>query len=269
MGTSPPYREGNEHSDMIVKTEGIVLSKMKYRDTSKILRLYTREFGKVSVIAKGARETKSKFRAALEPMNHVACVIYRKDNRDLQLLSQCDVITPFRHLSEDMGKMRVGLSVVELVDIASHAEEGNEILFSLLADVLQTVNSATKNPVSALYYFEMKLSGIMGFNPQLERCVHCNAGIPNGLEETGRCVITHDGILCNNCSDNTGRKGISASAVRSLQQMQRATTSESVLHMNLSPLVNEEVQCSLLRHLQHHIEGFRGLRSEEVFATLL
>ncbi|MBX2989963.1 MAG: DNA repair protein RecO [Bacteroidetes bacterium] len=254
---------------MIVKTEGVVLSKMKYRDTSKILRLYTREFGKISVIAKGAREAKSKFRSALEPMNHVACVIYKKDNRDLQLLSQCDVVTPFRYLSEDMEKMRVGLSVVELADIASHAEERNEILFSLLVDVLQTVNAATKNAVYALYYFEMKMSAILGFDPQLESCVHCNVGIPEGLEESGRYVVTHDGILCKNCSDNSGRKGISASSVRSLQQMRHATTSESVMNMNLSPSVNEEVQYSLHRHLRHHIEGFRGLRSEEVFATLL
>ena len=107
---------------MIVKTEAIVLSAMKFRDTSKIVRLYTREFGKVSVVAKGARDAKSKFRSALQPMSHVSAVIYKNDNRELQLLSQCDSITSFHHLTEDMEKMCAALSALELVDVVTHDE---------------------------------------------------------------------------------------------------------------------------------------------------
>lgn len=254
---------------MIVKTEGIVLSKMKYRDTSKILRLYTREFGKMSVIAKGARDAKCKFRSALEPMSYVACVIYKNDNRDLQLLSQCDVVLPFRHLCEDMEKMSVGMSVVELVDIVAHEEEQNEALFTLILSVLKGVNAATKNAVSALYYFEMKLSGILGFSPQLHTCLHCGMQVEGDVMDTAAFVPTNDGILCRVCSESSGRSGISSSAVKVLQRLQAVETVDSIMNLNLSPSTKEEVRRSLRRHLTHHIEGFRGLRSEEVFAALL
>ncbi|MBI5473011.1 MAG: DNA repair protein RecO [Ignavibacteriae bacterium] len=134
---------------MIVKTEAIVLSAMKFRDTSKIVRLYTKEFGKVSVIAKGARDAKSKFRGGLEPTNHVACVIYRHSNRELQLLSQCDIVQSFRTLSDNLEKMFAALSAVELVDLVSHGEDENQTLFTLLLNHIRVVNDATNHPVAA------------------------------------------------------------------------------------------------------------------------
>ena len=96
----------------IVKTEAVVLKSMKYRETSKIITFYTRDFGKVKAIAKGARQPKNKFGSSLEPMSYVLVVLYRKEHRDLQLISQCDLIKTFRHLSEDLDKMAVCMSAI-------------------------------------------------------------------------------------------------------------------------------------------------------------
>ena len=79
---------------MIESTDAIVLRAIKYGDTSKIVTLYTRRFGKVAVIAKGARSAKSKFGSALEPMSLIQAVFYRKENREVQLLSQADLLHP-------------------------------------------------------------------------------------------------------------------------------------------------------------------------------
>jgi DNA repair protein RecO (recombination protein O) len=256
-------------SIMIVKTEAIVLSSMKYRDTSKILRLYTREFGKVSVIAKGARDTKSKFRSALEPMSYVSAVIYRNENRELQLLSQCDLITAFRHLSEDMEKMYVVMSAIELVDIVSHDEEQNETLFLLLRNLIETVNNATKSTIVALYYFETKLSELLGFRPDLSLCTLCNKTIEKDFSQSTTFSLVHDGVLCKDCSERSGMNMISSAALRILQRLQKLETMESVLNLHLSPSLQDEVRVALRGHLQKHIEGFRGLRSEEVFAAIL
>ena len=71
---------------MIVKTDAIVLKSMRFRETSKIVTFYTRRYGKIAAVAKGARETKNKFGAALEPMTGVNLVFYKKEQRDLQLV---------------------------------------------------------------------------------------------------------------------------------------------------------------------------------------
>jgi DNA repair protein RecO (recombination protein O) len=85
---------------MITKTEAVVLKSMNYRDSSKIVTFYTRGFGKVKCIAKGARQMKSKFGAGLEPITNVSLVLYKKEHRELQLVSQCDAIKTTVSLSE-------------------------------------------------------------------------------------------------------------------------------------------------------------------------
>ena len=254
---------------MIVTTEAVVLSKMKYRDTSKILRLYTREFGKMSVIAKGARDTKSKFRSALEPMNYVSAVIYKNDNRELQLLSQCDVVKSFHHLSEDMEKMFAAMTALELVDVIAHDEERNETLFQLLLNHIDTVNSATKSTIVALYYFETKLSELLGFKPDLHVCSYCQKRMDEDMAENGSYSLTSDGVLCKECSNISGVNTISPSALRVLQRLQEVESLDSIMNLHLTSPLREEVGRSLRQHLRKHLEGFRGLRSEEVFAAIL
>jgi DNA repair protein RecO (recombination protein O) len=254
---------------MIVKTEAIVLSAMNYRDSSKIVRLYTRQFGKISVIAKGAREAKSKFRSSLEPMSYVTAVIYKSDNRELQLLSQCDAIVAFYHLTEDMEKMSAAMSVVELVDIVTHDEEQNDNLFTLLLNHLHVVNSATKSPIVALYYFETQLAVLLGLKPDLHKCSFCQKRVEGDMAKSEQFLLLSEGILCYECSENSPARKISASSLRVMQRMQEVESVESIMSLQLTPLVKEEVGRSLREHLQHHIEGFRGLRSEEVFGAIL
>ncbi len=255
---------------MIVKTEAIVLSAMKFRDTSKIVRLYTREFGKVSVIAKGARDAKSKFRGALEPMNHVVCVMYRNNNRDLQLLSQCDIMQSFRSVSDSMEKMFAAMSAVELVDIVSHDEDENQTLFNLLLNHIRVVNGATKQPALALYYFETKLSELLGFKPELMRCTQCEKRMDGGEENIRRPAIASSGVLCADCSEGwNNSERISRATLLVLQRLQSVEGASSIMDLELLPGTHEEVRRSLRSHLQNHIEGFRGLHSEEVFAAIL
>ena len=64
---------------MIAKTEAVVLRSMKYRETSRIVSFYTKQFGKISGIVKGARSPKNAFGSALQPMSHVSLVLYKKD----------------------------------------------------------------------------------------------------------------------------------------------------------------------------------------------
>ena len=78
----------------ILRTEAVVMKGWKLGETSKILSLFTRDFGKVKVVAKGGRGSKSKFKGCLEPLTHLRIFYYDKRTRDLQLLSQADLIDP-------------------------------------------------------------------------------------------------------------------------------------------------------------------------------
>ena len=75
----------------IHKTEAIVLRRMDFRETSLIVDLYTREFGKLSGILKGIRVEPDKFASALEVSSHNDVIFYKKASTSLHLVSACDL----------------------------------------------------------------------------------------------------------------------------------------------------------------------------------
>jgi DNA repair protein RecO (recombination protein O) len=117
---------------MITRTDAVVLKSMKYRDSSKIVTFYSRRFGKVQGIAKGARQMKSKFGAALEPLSAVSLILYKKDHRELQLISQCDTLKTYKNIHSELERLAVGLSIIELLNQLTREEEGNDALYTLL-----------------------------------------------------------------------------------------------------------------------------------------
>jgi DNA repair protein RecO (recombination protein O) len=256
---------------MIVTTDAVVLKSMKYRESSRIVTLYSQDFGKFSLIAKGARDRKTRFGAALNAMSHVNAVAYKKENRDLQLLSQCDLIDAFRHISEDMERLAAGLSVVELVDAVTHAEEENRPLFGLLVHTLHTINTAPKNVVNALYAFEVRLLDIMGFRPNFLTCFHCGTPIDESSIGKGgaELKVSYGGILCSDCSSHgMGADAVSAGSVKMLQHLQEAADPGAVTRFTMSVQMRNEVAATLRRCLQSHVEGFRALKSEDMFSLL-
>jgi len=257
---------------MIAKTEAIVLRTMNFRDTSKILTLYTKDFGRVSVIAKGARDFKSKFGSALQPMSHVVAVFYRKEHKELHLLSQCDVMRRYPRLSEEMERLGAGMRVIEMVGGVTHAEERNEELFGTIVDALGAIDSVAKNPGNVVYAFEVRLSGILGFRPNFHGCAHCGAAMDERTVGTNGAELrlSQGGVVCAGCSSERLTEGrISAPALRILQRFQALSDFSAACTIMLDPRVKEEVGGILRRYLQSHVDGLQNLKAESVLAAIM
>jgi len=152
---------------MLVTTEAIVLRSRKQGDTSKIVSLYTLDFGLVDVIAKGAREMKSKFGSALEPFTYSKATFYKKDGRDLHLLSNAEVVTPFRNLQSDLEHIESATKVIELLLRAQHHEESHPELFRLVKETLQVMNES-KSVASVLFAYYLKYISFAGFAMKID-----------------------------------------------------------------------------------------------------
>lgn len=249
---------------MIVKTEAVVLKSRRYRETSKIVTFYTRKFGKISGVAKGARETKSRFGAALEPMTHVTLVLYKKEHRELHLVSQSEIVQLFPHLHSDLAKITAGLSVVELIDAAMHDEEPNEANFRLLLQVLTELNSATKNLQNVLYYFRLRLLDLMGFKPDFQACVRCRKRLTRAV--SGDTPVHFDaqagGILCKNCAVRFFRSvKLPFRTVKILQELQSASLSK-LTSLEIPVASQVEIEETLKAHIKFHLAGVSRLRTE-------
>ena len=88
----------------LVSTPAIVLRTYRYSETSKIVRLATRDYGVQSAIAKGVLRPRSQFGAALETLSEGVAQLYHKETRELQTLAAFDVIQLRRDLADDLGR---------------------------------------------------------------------------------------------------------------------------------------------------------------------
>lgn len=150
---------------MIVTTEAIVLRARKQGETSKIVTLYTRDFGKLSVIAKGAREMKSKFGGALEMFAQSTVVIYKREKQDaLNLLSKAETVESNAGIMRSLKKMEAAMALVELMLHAMHDEEANSALFDLLAGTFRDIarSEETEAPLLQLRFY-LQFVKEMGF----------------------------------------------------------------------------------------------------------
>ena len=121
------------------KTNGIILKTRRQGETSKIITIYTRDYGKISLVAKGSRSIKSRHWGTLEPFTHIALVFYHKENRELQFLSQADIVQSFDPVRAQLGKMSLASIMCDLVNRVEVGEAVNPQLFGLLLDSITSL----------------------------------------------------------------------------------------------------------------------------------
>jgi DNA repair protein RecO (recombination protein O) len=169
----------------IIKTEAIVLRASNYRDKSKILTLYTKSHGKLTSVAKGVRDVKTKWGGVLQSMAFLNVLLYYKENRSLHLLTGADYIKSYNGIYDNFDKMNVGFRIIELINKTTADRHEIKGMFELLTDCLNTLNDATKNFVNVLFNFEFRLSKLLGFGIDVENRI---SGVPKGYlgyEEPG------------------------------------------------------------------------------------
>ncbi len=238
----------------IVKTKAIVLSKINFGDTSKIVSFYTEKFGKLSGIVKGGRTSKSKMGTLADTLNFVEIVFYNKRNRDIQLITQIDLIDHYSFLRENLERLKYASSVIELVQNLNLENEVNLKLFQGLIKILSLINSNEKDPRLMFVKFFLFFLDQMGYGLTLNTCNQCGKILE--LEK----LISFDfmnGFICEDCSSNA----------------MSATKFQKELFKILLCISTKLKKCSykdsdlnniihfLEKYLIYHISEFKGLKS--------
>jgi DNA repair protein RecO (recombination protein O) len=162
----------------IQKTRAIVLHTMPYMESSLLCSVFSERFGKLKLIAKGARRPKSKFCGALEPFSHTEMIFYRKEHKEIYTLSDAVVINDFKLLRDSPLKFTAGELLCEFVDKTQPIEEPvlelyNLLLYSLHQLIMLPAILVRPWALSVLFRF-LKFTGI---EPHLKDCVRCHKKI--------------------------------------------------------------------------------------------
>lgn len=179
-----------------IKTEAIVLRKMRYGEADSILHLYTRQYGRIGAIAKGVRRSKSRFGGRLEPFFRLDMVLH-EGRGDLATITSVDTLDGYMNLRSRADSIDAAAKVGDFVLRLLDDRERNEPAYNLIANMLTLLDadpSAARPEVSLAFRAKMLLAS--GFSPELGACVHCGA-----TEDLVAFSPSAGGIVCRDCRE--------------------------------------------------------------------
>ncbi len=190
------------------KSVAIVLRVVDFSETSVVTTLFTRDFGKISALAKGARRPKGPFEAALDLLAVCRIVFIHKTSDALDLLTEAKLDRRFRAASRDLSRLHAGYYVAELLREMTDAGDPHPDLFHAADDALSELDSE-HDVQPTIVRFELTTLRLLGHLPSLDRCTGCGVTI----EVAGRVAFGHlaGGLLCSRCRQGQ-RQVVSLSA---------------------------------------------------------
>jgi DNA repair protein RecO (recombination protein O) len=244
---------------MIVRTDAVVLRALPFGETSRIVNLFTRERGRLSVIAKGAHVPGSRFGASLQPASYCQTVFYHKPGRGLHTLSEASLIEPMHGIQRDLERLTVALRVVELTNALTHEEEANPFLFNLIVQVLHYLDTSVQTPQNLLAYFHLRMARALGFGPRIER------EAVEAIGEQGGFISLASGAVVLAGTEHS--RHASRLAIRSFAIFARADV-EHVARMIVTDDVLAEVMRLVEAFFRFHTEDAYPSRSTKVIGQL-
>jgi DNA repair protein RecO (recombination protein O) len=203
------------------KATAIVLRVIEFSETSSVVTLFTREFGKVRALAKGARRPKGPFESALDLLATCRIVFLRKSSDSLDLLTEAKLERRFRPPGGDLSSLYAAYYVAELLNELTDDYDPHPGLFDAADETLVALCQTGSVP-AALVHFELTALRELGHMPSLSACGECGRAV----EPTGRVPFSQlaGGVLCDAC--RVGQKQIISISAGVLRALLRFSESE-------------------------------------------
>lgn len=194
----------------VYKIEAVVLRAFDCGNADKILVLYSKERGKVKVMAHGITKPTSRKRGATQLFSHSRFLINK--GRDLDTVSQGEAIEIFSAFRNSLEIIVYASYLVELLEAITPEEEANPQLFELLLTIMHLLPAG--EPEMLVRSFEIRLLSLLGYRPLLEQCVGCQGEMKGALFFSP----AWGGVLCQDCrTTDAAALPISRGVVESLK----------------------------------------------------
>jgi len=234
------------------KTDAIVLKVIDFSESSCVVTLFTRDFGKISGLAKGARRPKSSFEAALDLLAVCRIVFLHKSSDALDLLTEAKLERRFRAATRDLSRLYAGYYVAELLIELTHEGDPHPDLYAAADAVLAALNDDGEIRRCVLR-FEMTALRLLGHLPSLQACVECGREV--AAERRTPFGLLAGGVLCS--AHRPGKRHVVALSTAALEVLRCfAAKEDSWRNLNVDPRVWGELR-GLMNQYFTHLTGHR------------
>ncbi|MBI3863587.1 MAG: DNA repair protein RecO [Planctomycetia bacterium] len=207
----------------IEKSAAIVIRQADFSESSRVVTMFTREFGKVAVLAKGAKRLKGPFEAALDLLAFVDVVFIRKSSAGLDILTEAKLQQRFKPRSGDLGALYAGYYIAELLDSLNEVYDPHPVLFDEAATALGRLADDSPLDLSVLR-FELVILREIGQLPAFDACAVC--GEPVGSASSYGFQVSQSTLICQNCfGEEVPRHGVMPGTAAALRTLSGGSTS--------------------------------------------
>ena len=202
------------------KAHAVVIRAVPFGETSAVVTLFTREFGKLRALAKGAWRPKSAFDGALDLLSACQVLVLRKSSGGLDLLTEAFLQRRFR-VARSLSAVHGGMYVAELLDALTADADPHPELFDVASRTLERLSSHDGPDVAVwpwVVRFELAVLRAAGQAPALSRCAECRITLP--ASDRVAFGMLDGGALCADC--RRGRRAVvsvSADAIATLRSL--------------------------------------------------
>ncbi len=251
------------------RSEAIVLRRIDFGEADRLLTLYSRDYGKIKALAKGARKPQTRKTGHVELFMRTAFMFAH--GKSIDIITQAELVEAYPALREDLVRTTYAAYSAELLDSLTAEADRDERKYSLLASALGWIADSDNLRLAARYY-ELRLLTLAGYQPQLFHCVSCTEQI---IERDQFFSAELGGILCPDCRDQDRRaQPITAAAVKLLRYLQTRDW-DTVQVLRLRGKLHQELEAIMhyyllyvLEHNLRSVEFLYRLRREATMFTL-
>lgn len=244
-------------------TEAIVLRRNDYGDADQIVTFYTREYGKLTGIAKGARRSRKRFANALDIFCCSHLTFSRRSPGTLAFLDDCSVISHFEGVRDSVEKTAAASYLAELIDAFTMEGKPNQDLYALLRGAMALINNREFNE-KIVRFVEVRILLTTGYDPVLDHCLRCRYEIK--ADRTFTFHVREGGLVCNRCEPSGSLSPeVSIGTAKAILMAKRCPL-EILPRISLSPQASLEAERFLRRFIAYLLG--RELRSRDFLKRL-
>ena len=228
---------------MLYKTDGIVLNFIKYRDTSIIVKIYTRLFGLQTYIINGIRSSRSKQKIALyQPLTQLEMVVYKKEHANINRLSEVKCAAQYTSIPFEFKKSTLAIFLTEVLNKSLKEETEDPLLFQFLKHSLFTLDQLKENFESFHIQFMCQLSHYLGFS-----------------------ILSAEEVF-SQVHEHTNHQGLASLEKEMLDNLIKAEYGETPPS---NGTVRRDLVNILIKFYQLHIHSFGDIKSLAILADVL
>ncbi len=248
---------------MIIRTEAIVLKCLNYSETSKIVQLFTKNGGHVTVIAKGARKSGSKFGSCLEPTAIIEAIYYYKSERDIQTLSDSSHLTRLKHLSTSLERYSAAIRSIEFLSKLEINSSYRRAVFQMVSLILEILDTTEADPRAIWNCMRLRLLSLLGFAASFDKADVESVG------EGGGILHLPDGSISSENSESESEMMLRSSrlSLRSFAILSRADISH-VIGLETPRLVMDELDHMVTAYVAYHLPHIPKSRASLVLEAM-